>query len=208
MILPDHIFAIVRALHAEHLALAQGDDDARRSLQRKIVETAVARFSDEGWGWKKADERRPPSKDAIANSKLVPGHLLAWDCFNGATREPARSESVTINDQIFIVLSGVDHLAGLRLDDRPKEPQTAPTTAPPARPALPDRGEFLATLTWLDTLYRTQLQRPGGVDLEGIAAHIFDTYLQTRLSGSSVDDAKAAIAKRINDLLQRTDIHI
>jgi len=106
MILPDHIFAVIRALHAQHLTLALGDDEARRLLQQKIVETAVARFSDEGWGWKKASEGRPPSKDSIANNRLAPGHVLAWDCFNGATREPARSEAFTIDDQIFISLTG------------------------------------------------------------------------------------------------------
>lgn len=218
MILPDHIFAIVNALHAQNLPLALGDDEARRSLQKKVVETAVARFPDEGWGWKSAGPGRPPSKDAIANCKLAPGHLLAWDCFNGATRAPARSESLTIDEQTFIPISGFDHLAGLRLDDRrdvqPAPPASSPhASAPPAsapqdRPALPGRAEFQSALMWLDTLYRTQLDRPGGVDIEGIAAHVFDTYLQARLAGASVDEAKAAVVKTIADILQRTDIHV
>lgn len=208
MILPDHIFAVIRALHAQNLTLALGDDDARRLLQQKIVETAVARFSGEGWGWKKASEGRPPSKDSIANNKLAPGHVLAWDCFNGSTREPARGEAITIDDQIFISITGIDHLAGQRVEVEPVPAPPAPAPPPAPRLALPDRGEFLAALTWLDTLYRTQLQRAGGVDLEGIAAHVFDTYLQTRMRGASIDDAKAEIVRRINEILRRTDIHV
>ncbi len=209
MILPDHIFAVIRALHSQHRELALGDDDARRVLQQKIVETAVARFSTEGWGWKKASEGRPPSKDSIANNKLAPGHVLAWDCFNGATREPARSEAFTIDDQIFIALTGIDHLDGQRVEDEPAPVPARPPAPPPPPPtALPDRGEFLSALTWLDTLYRNQLQRPGGVDLEGIAAHVFDTYLQARMRGASIDDARTEIAKRINTILGRTDIHV
>jgi hypothetical protein len=136
----------------------------------------------------------------------LPGHLVAWDCFNGATREPDRREFDAIDGQIFILLEGFDHLAGQRLDD-PAAPASSPTPAPP-RPALPDRGEFFSTLTWLDTLYRTQLGRHAGVDLEGIAAHVFDTYLQARLGGASVEDAKVAVVTRINDIVGRTDIHV
>lgn len=209
MILPDHIFVIIKALHAQNLTLAQGDDEARRSLQRKIVETVVARFSDEGWGWKRAAEGRPPSKDSIANRRLAPGHLLAWDCFNGATRDPARGEAATIDDQIFIELEGFDHLEGQAVDDDDDDGGDDEPAAPPQpRPVLPDRGEFLSALTWLDTLYRSQLGRSAGVDLEGIAAHVFDTYLQARLGGVSVDEAKAEVVKRINNILQRTDVHV
>jgi len=197
MRLPDHIFSLVKALHAKNLALALGDEDARRALQKKIVETAVARHPSEGWGWKKAGEGRPPSKDAIANNKLMPSHLICWDCFSGTTREPVQSESLQIDDQVFIEVTGVDHLIGQLIVDADVTPKIT----------LPARDEFFTTLKWLDTLYREQLGRANGVDLEGIAAHIFDVYLNARLKGVSVNDAKNKVVKNINAILGRTDIH-
>jgi hypothetical protein len=201
MILPDHVFAVVRALHAANLTLIQGDDDARRRLQQKIVETAVARFPGEGWGWKKADNGRPPSKDAIANNKIVPGHLLAWDCFDGGTREPAQREGETIDGQVFIEIVGVDHLAGQTI------PVHVESASPKIAAKLPAADEFLSTLNWINTLYKEQLGRQG-VDLEGIAAHVFGTYLNARLQGTSAQDAKGAVVARINAILNRTDIHV
>lgn len=218
MILPDHIFAIITALHAANLALAKGDDEARRVLQQKIAETAAARHPGEGWGWKKAGEGRPPSKDAIANNKLMPGHLLAWDCFNGATRSPVQGDSEIVDDQVFIAVQPVDHLAGLPASpvvlkaphpgpppsSQPPQPTSRP--APASRAALPGREEFLAALHWLDTLYRTQLGRPGA-DFEGIAAHIFDTYLNERLRGATVLDARTRVVQQISEILGRRDLH-
>lgn len=199
MKLPDPIFSIVQALHARNLPLAKGDDDARRALQRLIVETVVARHPSQGWGWKKAGETRPPSKDAIANNKLMTGHLISFDCFDGASREPVQRESDLIDGQVFIEVTGVDHL-GTATTPGPPPP-------PPPAPKL-DREEFVEALKWLDQLYREQLGRPNGVDLEGIAAHIFDVFLNARLTGASVSDAKERVVKQINHILQRTDIHV
>jgi len=200
VILPDRIFAVVKALHAANPALASGDDDARRALQKKIVETAVARHPGEGWGWKRAGASRPPSKDAIANNKIQPGHLLSFDCFDGGTRQPVQRESETIDDQVFIEVQGVDHLVGTPV------PTAGPTAASVS--ALPPRDEFFAALKWLDGVYREQMGRPAGVDLEGIAAHIFDVYLTERSHGSSPDRAKQRVVDQINSILGRTDIHV
>jgi hypothetical protein len=46
------------------------------------------------------------------------------------------------------------------------------------------------------------------VDLEGIAAHLFDVSVSARLRGASIDDAKSKTVKQIDDILGRTDIHI
>jgi hypothetical protein len=200
MKLPDNIFSIVQALHARNLSLAKGDDVARRALQKLIVETVVARHPSQGWGWKKAGEGRPPSKDAIANNKLMSGHLISWDCFDGASREPVQRESDVIDGQVFIEVAGVDHLGTM----------PGPLPKPPQLPSVPklDRDEFFAALVWLDRLYREQLGRANGVDLEGIAAHIFDEFLNARLTGVSVSAAKERVVKHINNILGRTDIHV
>jgi hypothetical protein len=205
MKLPDHVFSILQALHAKNIALAKGDDDARRALQKLIVETVVARHPSQGWGWKKAGEGRPPSKDSIANNMLMPGHLISFDCFDGGSREPVQRESDMIDGQVFIAVTGVDHLAGSA-----PGPVSRPTgPAPGPAPALKlDREEFFEALKWLDQLYREQLGRPDGVDLEGIAAHIFDVFLNARLTGASVSAAKERVVKQINQILGRTDIHV
>jgi hypothetical protein len=210
MLLPNHIFDLIQALHEKHPDLARGDDEARRTLQKKIVETAVARHPREGWGWKKASDTRPPSKDAIANNRLMPGHLLAWDCFDGATRAPVQREAMNIDGQLFIELAGVDHLRtpGTGASTTSGTTTGLQTVTPPPPPALPSRTEFLATLLWLDTLYREQLGRPDGVDFEGIAAHVFDTYLKERLRGVPAPDAKRLVVRHINQILGRTDIHV
>ena len=202
MKLPDHIFAVVRAVHAANLSLANGDDDQRRSLQKKIVETAVARFPGQGWGWKSAGQGRPPSKDAIANNKLQQGHLLGWDCFDGGTRQPAQRDAEMIDGQIFIELQGLDHLDGIPIHGDDPGGGGGGSVA-----QLPSRAEFFGALTWLDGVYRSQMGRTG-VDLEGIAAHIFDVYLTERTHGKSPDGAKQRIVAGINAILGRTDIHV
>jgi hypothetical protein len=202
--LPEHIFGIVRALHAANLSLANGNDDQRRILQQKIVETAVFRHPGEGWG-------RPPSKDAIANNKIQPGHLLSWDCFDGSTRQPAQRDGETIDGQVFIEMQGVDHLNGIATGSSGQGGATSGHGVVGGGGSigqLPPRGEFFAALTWLDGVYRSQLGRPGGVDLEGIAAHLFDLYLNERLRGTSPDGAKQRVIAGINSILGRTDIHV
>lgn len=201
MKLPDHIFAVVRAVHAANPSLASGDDDQRRSLQKMIVETAVARFPGAGWGWKRADAGRPPSKDAIANNKIQQGHLLSWDCFDGGTRQPAQRDSEIIDGQVFIELEGVDHVPDIPLHVDPGGGGGGSVAQ------LPSRAEFFGALTWIDGVYRSQLGRTG-VDLEGIAAHIFDVYLTERTHGKAPDGAKQRVVAGINAILGRTDIHV
>jgi hypothetical protein len=204
MKLPDHIFSLVKALHAANPSLVNGDDEARRTLQKKIVETAVARHPGEGWGWKRASETRPPSKDAIANNRLMPGHLISWDCFDGSTREPAQRDSEVIDDQVFIELTGVDQLFGAVIPPAHSDGENHGRRLA----GLPAREEFFSALKWLDGVYRTQLGRPAGVDLEGIAAHIFDLYLNDRVGGGSDQHARKRVVDSINAILGRTDVHV
>jgi hypothetical protein len=63
-------------------------------------------------------------------------------------------------------------------------------------------------LQWLDKLYREQMGRANGVDLEGIAAHIYALYVGERQKGASVADARGRVVKRIGDILGRTDLHV
>jgi len=204
MILPDRIFAIVSAVHARNAALASGDDDQRRSLQKMIVETVVKRCPGEGWGWKRADPGRPLSKDAIANNLLQPGHILAWDCFDGSTRLPVQRDSMLIDDQVFVDVVGFDHLNDVVIPLPLPQPDRPGVRAASAV----STAEFFEALQWLDKLYREQMGRPNGVDLEGIAAHIYTLYIGERQRGASVADARGRVVKQIGDILGRTDLHV
>jgi hypothetical protein len=206
MILPDRIFAVVSAIHARNAALASGDDDQRRSLQKMIVETVVNRFPGEGWGWKRADPGRPLSKDTIANNRMDPPHILAWDCFDGATRLPVQRDSILIDDQVFVDVVGFDHLGPGPTPRPDPPPQPHPMPSPGGRAVSAE--EFFETLQWLDRFYREQLNRPNGVDLEGIAAHVYNLYISERQRGASKEDAKGRVVKQISDILGRTDLHV
>jgi hypothetical protein len=127
MKLPDSVQRIVNDLYERHKDLARGPDEERRKLARMIAEQthhddpqpAGAR-----WGHKASSPTNPPSKDAIAKEHL--GRLLAWDLFNGASREPNdHPDSIDITGQHFIAVAPVDHLrqvrppgSAMRLPDR------------------------------------------------------------------------------------------
>lgn len=204
MVLPDRVFAIVSAVHTQNAALSNGDDDMRRSLQKMVIETVVSRCPGEGWGWKRADPGRPLSKDSIANNMIQPGHVLAWDCFDGTSRLPVQRDSIPIDDQVFVDVVGFDHLRGVALPTITPQPQRSGGGGAP----LISTAEFFEALQWLDKLYREQMGRPNGVDLEGIAAHIYTLYIGERQRGASVADARGRVVKQIGDILGRTDLHV
>jgi hypothetical protein len=106
-----------------------------------------------------------------------------------------------IDDQVFMAVPGVDHLG-------PGPLPQIPTAQPRPQPLQVNRQEFLDALVWLDGVYRQQMGRAGGIDLEGIAAHVFDTYLGERMKGASVADAKGKVVRQINAILGRSDIHV
>jgi tartrate-resistant acid phosphatase type 5 len=68
-----------------------------------------------------------------------------------------------------------------------------------------DRSEFLQAMQRLDALYRAPegLQRPGGLSIDGapdflgIAAWIFDVYLNARLAGRATDFAWTDVVRNI-----------
>jgi hypothetical protein len=68
-----------------------------------------------------------------------------------------------------------------------------------------DRGEYLAAMARLDEAYRTELLRPDGLslggrpDLLGIAAWIFDVYLNERLRGEHPEKAWELVLRAIRD---------
>jgi tartrate-resistant acid phosphatase type 5 len=89
---------------------------------------------------------------------------------------------------------------------RVKHPGETPRPPRGCRAAVQlDRGEFLQAMQRLDVLYRAPegLQRSGGLSIEGtpdfvgIAAWIFDIYLNARLGGTAVDTAWAQVVQNI-----------
>lgn len=85
-----------------------------RNYMRKMIEQIVFSNPNQGWGWKSADESRPPSKDSLANNKLAENDLLNWDMFGGVgTGRPTLNidpDSSSIKGQHFIDVTGVNHL--------------------------------------------------------------------------------------------------
>lgn len=89
---------------------------------------------------------------------------------------------------------------------RQKHPEWAPLTPASFQPYISfDRNEFLQTLQRLDAFYSSQegLQRPdglsiaGGPDFLGIAAWLFDSYLNSRLEGASPNAAWVQVVNAI-----------
>jgi hypothetical protein len=66
-----------------------------------------------------------------------------------------------------------------------------------------DRGEFRDAGDWLQRVYQTELLRPDGLwvdghpDWEGVGAWLFDVYLNARLAGSSIEQARALVLAQI-----------
>jgi len=117
--------------------LATGDDDARRTLTKSIIEQMVCDFPTDGYTWKSADPTRPPSKDAIG--RQLGGRLFIWDWQNGATRQRAVQAGQPGHDvtgQHPIQVGCVQHTG----------PVVPPGTPPPAPPTEPsdDLAELIA----------------------------------------------------------------
>ena len=154
--LPDDVHAIVVALHARNPNLANGSDDDRRALQKKINETVRARKGPR-WGWKSNHGVNiANAKDAIA--ELPDGATLTlnqrqplymWDLFNGGTREPNRqpvmSEAEHV-EQFFVPVQPIDHLAAATI---PLPPPQRDPDAPPLPPVPPvDYSARLEAIEW------------------------------------------------------------
>jgi hypothetical protein len=107
---------------------------------------------------------------------------------------PARSAGFSTEGAFDIVIAAIT-----RSDEwRQKNPGRTPLTPSSFTPYVSfSRDEFLDVLTRLDSYYRAPegLQRPdglsiaGGPDFLGIAAWVFDVYLNERLRGTSPNAA-------------------
>jgi hypothetical protein len=89
---------------------------------------------------------------------------------------------------------------------RQRNPHLTPMrTLPMFSPLQLDRGEYLAAMARLDEAYRTELLRPDGLslggrpDFLGIAAWIFDVYLNERLRGEHPEKAWELVLRAIRD---------
>lgn len=83
MELPKYAHDVVVQLYNKYPELANGNDDQRRELTHRIVQTINARGTTQ-YGHKQ-QKGGPPSKDTIG---LQSNGLQLWDLFNGGTREP------------------------------------------------------------------------------------------------------------------------
>jgi len=106
------------------------DENARRVWTLKLAETFKAKFGK--WGTKRADENRPPSKDAVA--KWVGDRLYSFDTqaaneTNGvitlALNPNADGEDIT--GQVYIEVAAYDWLG-----------EAPPVVVPPVEPTPPE----------------------------------------------------------------------
>jgi hypothetical protein len=170
--MPARIPAIVQALYAQHVDLAEGDDDQRRALQMLVCEQARFELGP-AYGAKKSAEGHPSSKDSIAY--LAPdGVLYAADCFNGSTRKPAvPSVFEEIGGQVFIPVQSVDHLGAATGGGSTPAPVPAgsPGAALDATIATlkADIAALVAKLTDQAAKIEALAARPVAISLTGVA---------------------------------------
>lgn len=128
--------AIVLALYERNKPLAEGDDEARRSLTLKMAEQCAFELGDE-WGAKRTAAGHPLSKDVVAFNGL--GGFVGWDWQHGETRRPLVPPIFhRLEGQIFVPVTPRNHLGV-------EEP--APMPEPEPRPVPSDDvAAFLVTL--------------------------------------------------------------
>lgn len=102
-----------------------------RQWTKGAIEQVVFEHPTDGFGWKRADGGRPPSKDGMANMKMDAGRLLNFDLVTGAgtgngSFVGASSNGEDITGQVFMPLDGVDHLNGDRIPVPPVPPTPQP----------------------------------------------------------------------------------
>lgn len=195
--LPSDVHAIVVALHARNLKLANGSDDDRRALQKMICETVRARKG-RRWGWKSNQGVNVANaKDAIAelpDGMLVLGErqpLYMWDLFNGTTREPnplpVMSETEHV-EQFFVIVEPIDHLAGVVTP--PVQPPSQPPTPPPAPPVS---GLDEAAIR---RIVQDELSKPRNVALKTSLGYFI---CEDRDQTGTPDGSPALLANRTSD---------
>ena len=129
MQVPDRLVGIATLLHDQNLALASGDDNARRALTLLIAQQAAHDLGMQ-WGTKSAGNGRPASKDAIA-FQAPDGRLYSWDWQNGDTRNVSSGRDLEdITGQVFLPVTPQDHLRGVPATGGPVAPPPAVEPAP------------------------------------------------------------------------------
>jgi hypothetical protein len=111
-----------------------------------------------------------------------------------------RASGYTEGESLYNMRAAVSHTEEWRVHN----PNLPLMPLLPTFPALRlDRGEFLQAMYRLDDAYRTELLRRDGLsidfgpDMLGIAAWIFDVYLNQRIAGRSPDDAWEKVIEAI-----------
>ena len=112
----------------------------------------------------------------------------------------SRASGYTAGESFYNVRASISQTDEWRTRNPHLDPQ--PTLPVQSRRHL-DRGEYLEAMYRLDEAYRSELLRPDGLsiggrpDFVGIAAWVFDVYLNARLTGRSRDDAWSAVVEAI-----------
>ena len=112
----------------------------------------------------------------------------------------SRASGYTVGESFYNVRASISQSE----EWRARNPHLAPQPSLPTfSPFQLDRGEYLDAMFRLDDAYRAELLRPDGLsifgrpDFTGIAAWIFDVYLNARLGGASQDQAWSAVLAAI-----------
>jgi hypothetical protein len=112
----------------------------------------------------------------------------------------ARASGYSHGESLYNMRAAISHTEEWRVHN-PNLPLMALL---PTFPTLRlDRGEFLQAMYRLDDAYRTELLRRDGLsidfgpDMLGIAAWIFDVYLNARIAGRTPDDAWEKVIEAI-----------
>lgn len=207
----DQLVAMARRIHdAEGYDLgATSSRDDRNAFWARVVGCAYwghpvyhPGAGDRQWHLKNGGPGRPQSDDVAVS---LPSRAF-WDCIGGAGGA----------GYVFHASGHADPLPFVQEVYAPPTPSGSGGEAPvpPQMPVL-DRGEFFREMHALDRYYAASegLQRPEGLslggrpDFEGLAAWIFDVFLNRRLRGESVEAARAAYVHDIRQSVEWQQKH-
>lgn len=160
MLMPDALFALVRAFAARYPVPTglpgEAHEEACRAWTTQLCQQAAWSFPGARYGAKRADPGRPLSKDTLAQDR--PDGLIGWDVLIGAgTGLPAvigaPGPSLDLRGQAFVEVLGINWL-----DAPAPMPDPPPTPEPPPAPSC-GCAEVAAQVAALTALL-TPLLRP------------------------------------------------
>ncbi len=155
---PDYV-ATIFEFTAKFPCPGWDEDVLRETWTPRLIEQLAFTHRHAGFGWKARDRNAPPSSDVICIRSG--GHTLGWDIIPGAGTDgwkldPARADSMNLDDQYFFELPAQNHLG-----EAPEEPgdpgdphDPGPVPTPPAKPTdlTPVINEFDQTQALLSQL--------------------------------------------------------